>query len=258
MSTLLLSPLHDPEARLVRWARRLSAADDRLAAAWQSVQLNYGKALAVASPVTDSATRTALEKAGWVITDGSDGDDRGLWAMVQLGLDEPVERIHFCDLDRVLHWLDHYPDELRLLPEVWAKADLVMLARSPRAFASHPTCQTLTEGIANQVIASRLGVPRADAFSGSYVWSRRAAEAVLRAPGPRDLSFYSEGVVGPFRGGCSILCHEVEGLEWETPDQFVDEINRFGYNAWLQQFESPRQWRSRAEMALRFVEAALT
>ncbi|HUX87574.1 MAG TPA: hypothetical protein VMW65_11275 [Chloroflexota bacterium] len=258
VSTLLLSPLHDPEARLLRWAERLSANDDPLSRAWHSVKANYGKVLAVASPVTDSRTRAVLERAGWVIANGSNGIDRGLWAMVQRGLDDPVERIHFCDLDRVIHWLCHYPDELRQLPEVWDKADLVMLARSPRAFASHPPCQTLTEGLANQVIASRIGVRFADAFSGSYIWNRRAAEAVLRAPGPRDLRFYSEGVVGPFRAGCSVLRHEVEGLEWETPDQFVDEIGRFGFDTWLQQFESSQQWRSRAEMASLFVEAALS
>jgi len=257
MSTLLLSALHDPEARLLPWARRLSMPGDTLMLSWQQVRANYSEALAVASPSTDSRTIATLKQAGWRVENGSDGVDRGLWAMVQLGLDQPVERIHFCDLDRVIHWLHRFPEELRCLPEVWGRADLVMLARSQRAFASHPACQTLTEGLANRVIAARIGLVGADAFSGSYVWTRRAVEAILQVPPPRDLSFYSEGVVAPFREGCSITRHEVEGLEWETPDQYPEEIAQLGFDAWLQQFESPKQWRRRVEMALRFVEAAL-
>ena len=31
--------------------------------------------------------------------------------MVGLGLSQAVERVHYCDLDRFLHWLIHYPDE---------------------------------------------------------------------------------------------------------------------------------------------------
>ena len=38
---------------------------------------------------------------------------------------------------------------------------------------------------------------------------------------------------------------EVEGLEWETPDRFRAEIAELGYDAWLDQFQSPAEWRRR-------------
>ncbi|HZW32494.1 MAG TPA: hypothetical protein VFF52_17400, partial [Isosphaeraceae bacterium] len=75
---------------------------------------------------------------------------------------------------------------------------------------------------------------------------------------PADLRFYAEGVLAPFRAGCTIARHEVEGLEWETPDQYAAEIARLGYAAWLEQFQSALQWRRRVEMASLWIEAVLT
>ncbi len=258
MPTLLLSSLHDPEGRLRQSIQRLSADADPLAAAWHVVASNYAACLVVASPPTARTTIEAVARAGFEVATGVEAPDRGLWDMVRTALEYPVERIHFCDLDRFVHWLTRFPDELRRLPEVWARYDLTMLARSARAFATHPPCQTLTEGIGNRLIAWRIGVAEADAFSGSYVWSRRAAQALVDAPGPRDLRFYAEGVLAPFRAGCTIGRHEVEGLEWETPDQYAEEIARLGYDAWLAQFQSPAQWRQRVEMARLWTESALT
>jgi hypothetical protein len=257
VTTLLLASFHDPETRLLPIVQRLTRADDPLGAAWSRMIGNYAVRLAVPSPATNARSIEALDSAGWNVAAGVDGVDRGLWGMVQLGLGYPVDRIHFCDLDRLLHWLMNFPAELLALPKIWDRHDLTVLARTERAFRSHPACQVVTEGLANAVIARRLGQPDVDAFSGSYIWSRRAAEAVLAAPGPRDLRFYAEAVVAPFRAGCSIGCQRVEGLEWETPDQYPAEIERLGYATWLAQFESADQWRHRSEMARAFVESAL-
>jgi hypothetical protein len=38
---------------------------------------------------------------------------------------------------------------------------------------------------------------------------------------------------------------EAEGLEWETPDRFRAEIAELGYDAWLDQFQSPAERRRR-------------
>lgn len=257
MSTLLLSSFHDPEARLLPIVERLTDPNDPLGRAWRRVRGNYASALAVWSPPSDPRSVEALSVSGWELAPGVNRPDRGLWRMVQLGLDRPVDRIHYCDLDRLMHWLDRYPDELADLPSRCSEHDVTMLVRSQQAFHSHPDCQVLTEGIANAVIARRLGLANPDAFSGSYVWSRRAAEALVASTCPRDLRWYSEAVMAPFRTGCTIGTVVVEGLEWETPDQYPGEIANLGYAAWLAQFESAEQWRMRVEMARVYVEAAL-
>ncbi len=257
MATLLLCTFNDPEARLLRYVKRLAMPNDPLAQAWSRVRANYAGALAVWGRSSYRPSVEALGQVGWDLTPGIQAVDRGLWAVVQHGLDRAVDRIHYCDLDRLLHWLGAYPDELAALPAVWAQNDVTMLVRSPRALQSHPACQVLTEGVANDVLAARLGIASPDAFSGSFVWSRRAAEAIVASDCPRDLRWYSEAVMAPFRAGCSIGVHVVEGLEWETPDQFPDEIAQLGFTTWLANFESAAQWRSRAEMARLFVAAAL-
>jgi hypothetical protein len=257
VTTLLLATFHDPEARLLPLVRRLSDPADSLAAEWRRVQENYVGAVAVWSPLSDPRSIEGLRAAGWETSPGVNAPDRGLWAAVQLGLSRPVDRIHFCDLDRLIHWLMHFPNELVSLPDRWTEHDVTMLVRSPRALNSHPDCQVLTESLANAVIARRLGQSNPDAFSGSYVWSRRAAASLVAAPGPRDLRWYTEAVMAPFRAGCTVGSVIVEGLEWETPDQYPAEIAQLGYAAWLTQFESPAQWRHRVEIARLFVDAAL-
>lgn len=258
VSTLLLSTFHDPEARLLPLVERLSDPIDPLAVAWRKVAASYAGHLAVVSPPTEPRSARALEAAGWrIVIRQETGPDRGLWETVRLGLDQGTDLIHFCDLDRFVHWLERFPEELRALPEVWDRYDLTMLVRTSRAFATHPTCQTVTEGIGNRVLSHRIGIPDSDALSGSYLWKRRAAEAILANPGPRDLRFYILGVLAPYRAGCSIGRHIVEGLEWETPDQYPDEIARLGYDAWLARFQSAEQWQHRAEMAKLWVEEVL-
>ena len=41
---------------------------------------------------------------------------------------------------------------------------------------------------------------------------------------------------------------EVEGLEWETPDQYKDKIDKEGYSQWLSEFESLPEWEKRVKL----------
>lgn len=258
MSALLLNTFHDPEARLWRALERLTDAADPPGPGWSRVRQNYADLFCVSSPTTDPRSNEALRKAGWEVrVQTEDGPDRGMFRTVQFGLNRGTELIHYCDLDRFVHWLIRFPDELSALPEVWNDHDLTMLVRSPRAFATHPPAQTLTEAIGNRAIEHRLGTAPADALSGSYVWKPAAARAVVDFSGPRDLRFYAVGVLAPFNVGCSVGSHVVEGLEWETPDQYPDEIATLGYDVWLERFQTPGQWRHRTEMAKLWVDEAL-
>lgn len=258
MGPLLLNTFHDPEARLLGLLQRLTDATNPLGVAWSRVRGNYADRFCVSSPGTDPRSNGALRKAGWeVAVQTEDGPDRGMFRTVRLGLDRGSDPIHYCDLDRFVHWLARFPDELSALPGVWHDHDLTMLVRSPRAFATHPPAQTLTEAIGNRAIGHHLGMAPADALSGSYLWKPAAARAVADFSGPRDLRFYAVGVLAPFNAGCSVGSHVVEGLEWETPDQYPDEIATLGYDAWLARFQTPEQWRHRTEMAKLWVEEAL-
>jgi hypothetical protein len=99
-----------------------------------------------------------------------------------------------------------------------------------------------------------VGLPGADPFSGAYMLSRRALEAILASDAPRDESFYAEAFLAPARADCSFDLWTVEGLEWETPDHHRAEIAAQGYEAWLAGFQSPRQWEQRARMLAMWIE----
>lgn len=131
---------------------------------------------------------------------------------------------------------------------------MLVLARSPRAFLTHPLCQTLTEGPIKQLLASVLGVPGADPFSGAYLLSRRALEAIARSEAPRDESFYAEVLLASRHAGCRFEVRIVEGLEWETPDRFQKEIAARGYDEWLADFQNAAQWEYRSRMAALWID----
>src|SRR5690606_40415108 len=76
-----------------------------------------------------------------------------------------------------VHWIEHYPDELRQGAGAIQQYDFTVLGRTPRAFASHPGVQRDTEGIINTVFARVSGLAW-DMGSGSRGLSRRAIAAL--------------------------------------------------------------------------------
>ena len=41
---------------------------------------------------------------------------------------------------------------------------------------------------------------------------------------------------------------EVEGLEYETPDRFIIEIQKWGYKSWLNHINTPTEWQRRVNI----------
>jgi hypothetical protein len=250
----ILMPLHDPRGVLVGEVARVDA-DVRARQAWATLREAAIEVVAVASPTGSPATRDAFASLGARIQVRDDaGSAAWMWALADAALAVDADHYFLPDSDRLLHWLLTYPDELVELTRRWARHDVLALARSPRAFLSHPLTQTLTEGPARDLIADAIGLPGADPFSGAYVLSRRAVEATVASDAPRDLSFYAEAFLAPARAGCTFEPWVVEGLEWETPDNYRAEIAARGYEAWLADFQSPRQWEQRVRMMVLWIE----
>ena len=70
---------------------------------------------------------------------------------VALALLDESPFILYCDFDRVLHWVERYPDELPAVLHRIPEHDFTVLGRTARAFASHPRVQRETEAIVNHV-----------------------------------------------------------------------------------------------------------
>lgn len=252
-----MAPLHDATGRLAAEVARV-VANPKASAAWHRLRAAVVDVVVVPSPGTRPETVAAFERLGARVVQPADAMPGAyMWELLDVLDTLDAERYVVPDADRLIHWLGSYPDELAALPERWSAHDVLLLARTARAFASHPPCQVLTEGPANRVLAEALGLPGADALSGGYVLSRAAVAAIRRSDAPRDQSFYAEVPLAAARAGLRVGLVTVEGLEWETPDTFRAEIAALGYDAWLATFQTPAQWQWRATMAAGWIDRAL-
>ncbi|HSD85501.1 MAG TPA: hypothetical protein VLG46_16690, partial [Anaerolineae bacterium] len=94
---------------------------------------------------------------------------------VQLALQSSCPFILYCDFDRILHWMEFYPQELSDVAQQISAYDFTILGRTPRAFATHPRIQRDTEAIINHVF-ERVSGRAWDTGAGARGLSRRAAE----------------------------------------------------------------------------------
>ena len=249
----LVTTFHDPQGRL-RWAietLRERTDPPGLSALAQA----YQPRIAVVTAVTDTAVRAILAEHGFsMLVHDNESRYASNWLALETGLESDAAKFHHCDLDRFLHWMLKWPEELFHAAKRIPTTGFLMYRRTARAFSSHPVTQQLTEGPANRLAARVFGIPDIDLFSGSFGFGRDAAQALVQHGARSEASFFVEAINVPFRSGLPIDSFTVEGLEWETPDQYQSEIGLLGYKEWLNRFQSPEEWRFRSEMAAKWIE----
>lgn len=164
--------------------------------------------------------------------------------------------IHYCDLDRALHWVETRPDELRATVEAVQRVDCLVLGRTDWAWATHPAAMRETEALFNLVFSAALGID-ADFGAGSRGLSRRATEFVL-AHGPATHWIDAAWPVLLRRAGFTLAALAVDGLAWETPDRdratVADEATRRALAAAWD--ADATQWAFRARVVAREILAA--
>ena len=169
-----------------------------------------------------------------------------------------VDRIFYCDLDRALHWIKAYPNELRTLAESFTQNDFVLIGRTKRAFETHPETQTLTEGIGNTLTSKVLGFPETrDILGTTWILTPTLAKKVIELKQMNQFSFYAEWPITLWRSARRPKYVESEGLEWETPDRYPEEIRAQGLDEWRRSFQTDQEWRKRTEMLRDFIDSTL-
>lgn len=245
---------HDPDGAMLAQTRRVLPLLREL----------YAAIIVLTSAATEARTVELLRDSGvHVVRDDAQQQGAAVLGLkrlelLRLALAQPVEHVHLCDWDRALHWAEFYPDELRTIVGAIPRHDLLVLGRTARAFASHPRVQRDTEAIVNHVFGLAFG-QKLDVTAASRGLSRRAVAALLAldtheptvgqdCSWPLHLARQEELVIG---------YAATEGLEWETPDRFGDEIAAFGgLEAWLADYDAePQRWEFRLQMALDEVAA---
>ena len=243
----LVTTLHDPEGRMVEAASRLT---ENLAGLYESVSV-------APTPWTSPRLVDALSPARVEIRAESAGAiGTGRRHALRMGLESGATHLHYCDFDRILHWLGSFPDEIPSPAREDLQYDFLIVGRTERAFLTHPRVQIDTESITNHAFSLWHGEP-VDVTAGSCGLSRRAAE-LLSAPSTVPTNATDAEWPGLIKqAGMRVGFVQMEGLEFETPDYFRDEVEAAGsQEAWVEERSRPLDgWVSRTRLTLESLEA---
>jgi hypothetical protein len=209
------------------------------------------------TPKTHHDTVTLLKDNGYSAFKAKDTVISSYQTALTASTRSNVDRIFYCDLDRALHWIKTYPNELRTLAEPSPPNDFVLIGRTKRAFETHPETQTLTEGVGNTLTSKVLGFQETrDILGTTWILTPSSAKKILKMKPSNRYGFYAEWPIFLWKTAQNPAYVESEGLEWETPDRYQEEIKAKGFDEWRRSFQTASEWRKRTEMLRDFVDSS--
>lgn len=256
MTAIALATIyHDPHGRLCEQAQRVLPLLTRL---FSGIAIN-------ATPETDPRLLQIFARDALIRRD-TPGDEPqrpriGLARKeaVELALQLDCSAVLYCDGDRILHWAEYHPDELKHIIPQLGECDFTVLGRTRRAFDTHPATMRETESIINRVFGLVSG-NFWDITSGARGLSRPAVQAVIANCHDEDIRTDASWPLFLQRqGNYSMQYITADGLEYETTDKFCAEVAEAGGSeAWLARLEhDPQQWSARLDMARAELDAIL-
>jgi sulfur transfer complex TusBCD TusB component (DsrH family) len=187
-------------------------------------------------------------------------DFSGRHATIKAALEQTTAtHIHYVDLDRALRWVETRPNELERTVQTIQSTDCLIIGRTERAYATHPRCLYETEMLFNAVFSQLFG-REMDFGAGSTGLSQRAAEFLMEHSSSADaLNMDVEWRILLKRAGFHWDYAAVDGLDWETADQFLDtaadaDMQRRAADAYDTKAEN---WALRVQVAQRIMTAGL-
>lgn len=246
----LVSVMHDPDCTL------LAAMRDAFAPLFAM----HDGAYVVVSQSTGREVEAALRDFGATVErEPAPGVGAARRQALALAVRDGRRWFHYCDLDRALHWVRHYPGELAATLARIAQTDLLVIGRTRRALAWHPGCMIETETLANHVFALAYGRSW-DLCAAARGLSAKAAALVLDRSKVRGVGTEGEWPALALQNGALAVDYvEVEGMEYETPDRFPAAVAAAGgVAAWTAaESLSPANWSKRLGYAWAIAEACL-
>ena len=221
----------------------------------------YESIVIVLPPEVDADILDALEAMDAVLVYQMSRLGEGRHLALKYGLGTAATHLQYCDMDRLIRWVETQPDELEATQAVIQASDYVLIGRTKAAFATHPQALQKTETIIHGVFSHFLGAADDyDFCAGSKGLSRRAAEYVVAHDDPYNgLGSDVTWALLVQQAGFSITSHLVDGLDWETADRHQDQAA--GPN--LQQRKAaeydakPESWVMRTDLAWNIIRAGL-
>lgn len=248
-SIILSSTYHDPHFRL----------KSLLVTALPMIKKIFSQKIVYCTPSTKDAAYEFLTNEGFqVIISESMKQVENYKKSIKIAIDyvenPQVQKIFYIDFDRLIHWINSYPDEFQNIFKINSDIDYLHIGRTSRAFETHPSTQKETEKIINELGSKTLGFKETrDIISVCYFFTKELGEKFLEFKNFTTTGFYCAWPIIFWKYASKKRYIEVEGLEWETPDKFQVEISEIGYDGWLKKFQSPEEWKKRVN----FVQDAI-
>jgi 2-polyprenyl-3-methyl-5-hydroxy-6-metoxy-1,4-benzoquinol methylase len=150
------------------------------------------------------------------------------------------------------------PEEWKHMVEEIRKFDCIIFGRTQAAFLTHPIALISTEKISNQVVSHILKKDM-DVSAGSKSFSRSAAQYIVdHCQTDNSVGTDAEWPIRLKQAGFRLEYIQVEGLDWESADQFhlhaatVDEQAQA-----VREYDAdPKNWLHRIEIAEGIIQTA--
>jgi len=189
----------------------------------------------------------------------NDSGQNGRYMALLKALETPAEFIHYVDMDRLLHWVETRPGEWKQMIGEIPKYECIIFGRTPSAFNTHPQALISTEKISNQVVSNILKMDM-DVSAGSKSFSRSAAQYLVdQHQEGNSIGTDAEWPIRLKQAGFKLEYIQVEGLDWESADQFKDKaaMGSEQAKAAVDYDADPSHWEKRVEIAQEIVRTAI-
>lgn len=222
----LVSLLHDPEGRTVELIKENVG----------KIRYLFGTFTVVVSNKTNNVVLALLQKFG-VDVKFDDGEMYLAYKYaLQLGAMSNYDHVLVVDFDRLLVWVKKHLYELEEIKK-FDQYDYVILERTEPAFRTHPEMQQKTESLANYYVSKLLGYEHErDFFAGAWMFSKDVAWYIVDNSKIEHNGFYPEWHILAKRVAKNVGFVKCNGLEWETPYFYKNEIADVGLDKWKENF----------------------
>jgi len=159
--------------------------------------------------------------------------------------------VHYVDMDRLIRWVETRPDELAATIEAIQQTDCLIIGRTDAAYHTHPDALRETEMLPNRFFSYFFERPM-DFCAGSKGFSRAAANFILdSSSSDNSLRMDVEWPILLKRAGFRWRYVEVDGLDWESADQYQEvAAGREQQQELADAYDQdPKSWKSRTEVA---------
>jgi SAM-dependent methyltransferase len=193
----------------------------------------------------------------WVFLN-EDGQN-GRYTALMKALETPAEYVHYVDLDRLLHWIETRPDEWKRMVAEITKYDCIIFGRTSSAYLTHPQALTCTEKISNLVVSNILKMEM-DVSAGSKSFNRSAAQYIVdHCHTASSIGTDAEWPIRLKQGGFRLEYILVDGLDWESADQYKDKavIEAEQAQAAADYDADPEHWAKRVDIAQEIIRTAV-